>query len=295
MILSAVATGLFACVTVGDGPPSAMHAAIPLASPTPGPAAPAPTTLGLETGRPAAAPHAARADQWQLSFAPYVWAPSTNGDATIFGQPTDLDASLIDSLKDLTSLKGAFQGRVTADRGVFGAYLDINYADVGLESELAPGLTADIDFRLTMVEAVMMHTLIDRPFGDASGLKTLRVRGGGGMRYYSYRLDQSVPDDPTGLAEMSGSKTWIDPLISVEAAVMRQDRGDGFILRADVGGFGAGSELTWQVSAIRRAQINFRRKPLTLEFGYKALSVDYEGDHSDVQILQHGPLIGLVF
>jgi hypothetical protein len=67
-------------------------------------------------------------------------------------------------------------------------------------------------------------------------------------------------------------------------------------LYGDVGGFGVGSDLTW--SAIGR--VNFQVwKYASIVAGYRALSFEFEKGEgpgkSDVNLLLHGPIIGINF
>jgi hypothetical protein len=59
-----------------------------------------------------------------------------------------------------------------------------------------------------------------------------------------------------------------------------------------IGGFGAGSDLTWDVLAAAGYQWNDR---FSLVAGYRALGVDYDKDGFVYDVVQHGPILGAVF
>ena len=58
-----------------------------------------------------------------------------------------------------------------------------------------------------------------------------------------------------------------------------------FIGRADIGGFGVGSDLMWQAEAAFGLQIT---RSLHAEFGYRALSFDYDHDGLAYDAITHG-------
>lgn len=61
---------------------------------------------------------------------------------------------------------------------------------------------------------------------------------------------------------------------------------------AMIGGFGASSEIDWDVFGGVGYQISDRMSVLG---GYRAVGVDYEGDDLLFDVIQHGPMIGAMF
>jgi hypothetical protein len=74
--------------------------------------------------------------------------------------------------------------------------------------------------------------------------------------------------------------------------------GHELLLRGDVGGFGAGSEFSWNALATYSWQIAVS-EGVTYSgvLGYRALDVDYEKGSGRSKyrydVLQHGPIMGL--
>ena len=91
--------------------------------------------------------------------------------------------------------------------------------------------------------------------------------------------------------EASGSKTWVDPLIGLAGSV---GLGSGFGLHAeaDVGGFGVGADIDWQVQGTLQYTYN---DWVTLEAGYRYLAVDYDDDGFVWDVSMQGPIIGVKF
>ena len=96
----------------------------------------------------------------------------------------------------------------------------------------------------------------------------------------------------------SGTLEWVDPVVG---ARMRHQFASGseFNLEGDVGGFGAGSEFSWQAVATYGFDVNVFRTTMWSVVGYRALSVDYSenGRHgkSGIDWVQHGPVLGVKF
>ncbi len=118
-----------------------------------------------------------------------------------------------------------------------------------------------------------------------NGTATLDVLAGG--RLWNVDTDLTLTG-PRAVREASASKTWVDPLIGVASGV---DLGSGFGLHAeaDVGGFGAASDLDWQVQGTLQYKYN---DWVTLEAGYRYLDIDYEDGGFMLDVALQGPVIG---
>ena len=57
----------------------------------------------------------------------------------------------------------------------------------------------------------------------------------------------------------------------------------------DVGGFGVGSELTWQVFATLDYQVT---PSISVSGGFRWIHIDYEKGSSDISLDMAGPIIG---
>jgi hypothetical protein len=95
----------------------------------------------------------------------------------------------------------------------------------------------------------------------------------------------------------SGSVDWLDPVIGARIRYAVAP-GHELFLRGDIGGFGVGSDFSWQ--AIGGYGFDFGiYNGITFSgvIGYRALSVDYaEGEgrrRYEFDMLQHGPILGV--
>ena len=95
--------------------------------------------------------------------------------------------------------------------------------------------------------------------------------------------------------KVSAGVDWIDPLVGLQYNVPINDTWR-FNLRGDVGGFGVGSDLTYQVLTNLRWQANER---IGVAFGYRLIAFDYEDGNENnpgyqrYDLVEQGPLVGL--
>jgi opacity protein-like surface antigen len=91
--------------------------------------------------------------------------------------------------------------------------------------------------------------------------------------------------------EREATVNWIDPIVGFRGAY---PLGDRFSVsgRADIGGFGVGSELTWQAYG----GVNWLfADSWAATLGYRYMSIDYEADRLTLDIALQGPLIGVTY
>ncbi len=242
---------------------------------------------------------------WTVSATPYAWLPFLDGNATVKGRRADINVTPIEVLENLDAIP--WMSYIEARRGSFSFYNDIVFAKLGVDvtrTRSLGGLAVDAalgaDLSLTIIEvggtyqvATWSHTAIDLLAG---------------ARYWRQELDANLALsgtlNTTGLAltggraiARSGSVDWVDPIVGVR---LRHNLAPGqdLVLRADIGGFGAGSEFSWNAIGAYSWDIgNHRGFSYNGVLGYRLLSVDYERGSGvtryEYDVLQHGPFAGL--
>jgi hypothetical protein len=248
---------------------------------------------------------------WSFRFIPYGWLISMKGTQTVRGRSVKVDASFIDILEKSDTLV-ALMGNVEARNGPFALYSDLVWSKVGLSGDavrsrtLAPGVTGTIgaslglDFRMAIAEVGASYEVA------CSGPLAFDVLTG--ARYWHQKADVSL--NLTGILDIgglelvgtrgfarSGSVDWLDPVFGARVRYTVAP-GHELFLRGDVGGFGIGSEFSWQT--IGGYGIDFGTwNGITLSgvLGYRALYVDYAQGSGRTRyafdMLQHGPAFGL--
>jgi hypothetical protein len=248
---------------------------------------------------------------WTYRFVPYGWLTSMKGTQTVRGRSTKVDASFIDIVEKSDTLVG-LMGTFEARHGPFAFYGDLVWSKVGVEGSnvrtrsLAPGITGtvgralELDFQMAIVEVGAAYEVA------RSGPLAFDVLGG--VRYWyqeadlSFDVARSIDIGDLELAggrafARSGSVDWLDPVIGARVRYAVAP-GHELFLRGDIGGFGVGSDLSWQV--IGGYGFDFGAwNGITFSgvIGYRALSVDYAQGGGrrryEFDMLQHGPVLGL--
>ena len=120
----------------------------------------------------------------------------------------------------------------------------------------------------------------------------------GGIRWGDNDVDVQV--DPAilpGTLRAGLDEDWVDPVLGARWSAPISEAWS-IMLRGDVGGFGVGSEFSWQLAASAWYRFN---DTASLELGYKGLDVDYETgtpgtrNYFAYDTTTHGPVIGLQF
>jgi hypothetical protein len=215
---------------------------------------------------------------WEFAVAPYLWAAGMDGTMTIADLETDIDVPFSDIISNLDL---AFMGHFDMRNERWVLASDLIFVDLEQDEDLTNGtVTAGID--MTLIDLVGGYR-VSPAVALLAGARWVDM--GASLRYTGELAD---PDADVG-------KSWIDPLIGVNVFASLSDRW-WLGLRGDVGGFGVGSELTWQAYA----DIGWKASDLvSIILGYRALDIDYEdGDglhFVGLDVLMSGPQLGVVF
>ena len=115
-----------------------------------------------------------------------------------------------------------------------------------------------------------------------------------GGRYVdlSTKLTLNLPPSP---ANFKVDKSWFDPTIGLRFAGPIGERWSYGVL-GDIGGFGVGSDLTWQLTG----SLSVRMTEHSLfTFGYRYIAFDYEEGQGleafKIDLAEHGPALGFRF
>ncbi len=217
-------------------------------------------------------------NEWQFALAPYLWAAGIDGSITVADSEADIDApfsTIIDNLD--FALMGHFDMR--NDRWVLSS--DLIFVDLEHSEDVTEG-TVKAGMDMTLVEVAGGYR-VSSAVALLAGARWVDI--GTSLRYTG-----EFEDD-----EAKAGKSWIDPLVGVNVFAPLSERW-WLGLRGDVGGFGVGSELTWQAYA----DIGFKASDLvSIILGYRAIDMDYEDGsglhHVALDILMSGPQLGVAF
>jgi hypothetical protein len=230
-------------------------------------------------------------DGWTFSVAPYFWAAGIRGDIGVRGKgPVGVDIPFRDIFDDLR-----FGGMVVgeAHNGTWGVLTDLIYLKVDVDRSIT-GTLGGIPLQLS--GNLQTSSLTATFMGEyrAVAQPSVSVDLMAGARVWSVDNDLSLGLAAGGspIAAFSGSetKTWVDPMIGAKTRV---DLSPSWYLTgwAMIGGFGAASDLSWDLLGGLGYQWN---KSFSLVAGYRALGVDYHRDGFNFDVVQQGPIFGAV-
>lgn len=226
-------------------------------------------------------PAVAQENGWSFALSPYLWTPGISSSVgTQFGT-LDANASVGDVL---SATKFAAMGSFEARKGNWGLIADFLYSDLEERGETPFGVLfsrARIDTELTMLGGYAAYRLYE------DGRVALDAMGG--IRATWLNIGVSLSPGALPGQNFSTDESWVDPLIGVRARIALSHRWIAMAL-ADIGGFGAGSDLTWQVLASLGYQFNER---WSVQGGWRHLSTKKDLGGRDIKLELGGPFLGV--
>ena len=231
-------------------------------------------------------------DRWTITIAPYFWAAGIKGDVGVGNVDADVDVSFNDIRKDLT-FGGMLLSEARKDRlGFFFAPL---YVRLGDESHPGP-FDIDVTSDMAVVGGGAFYRVAEWNIGRPEEGRSRKawIEPLAGLRYTYLRVDIDV-DGPLGLnPDADKHRDWVDPIIGASAGI---DLSEHWVLTAegDIGGFGVGSDFTWNAVGLISYQTSLFGIATQLAAGYRALSWDYDHDNFKWDVVMHGPVVGAIF
>jgi hypothetical protein len=246
--------------------------------------------LGL-TGtatRPVRAQEATGPGGMQFFVTPYLWLSGVNATikTPLPRQPEiNADVSAIDLLSHLggVPLMGALEIR-QGPIGLLGDVLHVPIsANITTRNVNFSGGTAKMTTNTGT--ALLLYRVLDAPaqFADL----------GGGMRAWGFPVSLTLNGAAQPTTSVSRSAGWGDPLL---AGRYHYDFGNGFGLTGygDVGGFGVGAHVDWQLIGTIDYALN---SWIDLRLGYRSLNFNYQASDSNLGFNVHmrGPIFAGTF
>jgi hypothetical protein len=234
---------------------------------------------------------AADSDAFTLTITPYAWFAGVTGSVGVAGADSHVDASFLDILDQTDSIIGLF-GRAEVRRGRLGGFVDGGYMRLGIDNIATRLGNVDERFEMALVDFGLLYRVGQWPSDGGRPSLALEALVGGRYVHLSNTFDFDF------LGSRTQTKDWVDPIVGGQARVDLSDRW-GLLLRGDVGGFGAASDLTWSAAGLVSYQFNLGRVQSEIFAGYKAIGEDYSSGSGlrkfTWDTVLHGPLIGMSF
>jgi hypothetical protein len=234
---------------------------------------------------------------WTFDAGLYGWLTATSGTIDVRGQQTSINSSFADLVQRSDSLIG-IMGHAEAHKDQFSGILDFVYADIGYKPSTVGPFGAKATSKLTIIDATGAYRFGRWPLGLGSDT-SFAVEGLAGLRYNS--VGGSLDFQSAGGVQppnVSQSKDWIDPIIGTRLSATLSESWAAS-LRGDIGGFGVGSDFTWQAALVISYSFKLFDADASADFGYRALSWRFSNGGGSQEFKWsanfHGPVIGLMF
>ncbi len=227
-----------------------------------------------------------KTNKWHYRVEPYLLFPNMVGETGISGLPlAEVDASTGDIFE---KLKIGAMLNLEASNDKWAINSDLLY--MNLEQDLKPS---------TLIKSGSINA---KQFGwEVAGLRRINswLEVGAGALLNSLKVEMNIVRNAAGGETItqngSQSKTWVDPMLIARLATNPSKKVTGQF-RGEIGGFGIGSDLAWQIQAIGSYRFS---KLFDISAGYRAISLDYtsgEGNKAFIyDVVTHGPTIKFGF
>lgn len=206
-----------------------------------------------------------------------------NGTSIVAGQEVDVDLSMSDIF---SNLQFGAMGAVVARKGNWGVGGDAIWMSLGANGT-APGPLGKVTGSADMSQGAFAFYGLRRLAPSAD------LFFGGRVNHLSANLRINGLQQ---VRSVDGSKTWFDPLVGLQLHTPENGRRWHAQVYTEMGGFGVGSTITWQVFPTIGVDLS---KKASIEFGYRWLDINYEtGDTTTLfkyDVLTQGPVVGFRF
>jgi hypothetical protein len=212
---------------------------------------------------------------------PYLWAAGLKGTLGIRGQASEVDLSFSDVLD---KLDGGLFLPVEIRKGRWGVMIELMLMRLSDQAGTPGPLfeKVNVTANQTTVELSIRYRILER---QTMGVD---LAAGGRLWHLNDQLSFTRASGPDVLVE--AGQRWIDPSIGVRAIADLSSHWS-ILARADVGGFGVGSDFSWHALG----GIGYILDPVTIWAGYRHLDVDYvnEKDGFTFDIANSGLIMGV--
>jgi len=209
--------------------------------------------------------------KWSHTLLTYIWIVGISGDLTVGSRSVDVDiefSDIVDKFSGGVSL--IYEGH----NDDWLVYFDGTALFLEDDPRLA-GIELDVEASMAILEGGLGYRITSQPFPKAFV----------GFRYIG--VDAEI-DSPIGAAE-TDFDSIVDPIIGIYHKHQFTDQW-GLRFLADIGGFGVGTDFSWGIGIGLTYQI---KRNWNMEFGYRILDLDYDGDKLDFDGNFQGIYLGI--
>ena len=215
----------------------------------------------------------------QLTFS--LWATSIDGSLQVENLKANVDACFSELIHDANY---AFNPGAELTKGNW--VLSFNMTFSKISSDLKTPIGTDLGVQSTIGSWYVLvgYTVLRHQFDNGM---TLALTPGAGVQI-TY-ADNKI--DPQFIPSQQATDTFFDPVIGGRI-VLGLSRQLDWRTEGTIGGFGIGSQLTWSAGSYLDWKF---AENFALSAGYRAMAWDYDLSASHVDLILHGPWIGLTW
>ena len=222
----------------------------------------------------------------EVLLTPYVWLPWTASTVSPYNSRIPSASSTVDPGTLISHLTWVpFMGAAELRYGAYGAMFDYIHAPVksgaNSKAQLFSGATTG------MTEDSGTAMFLYRPWAQSD--QSIDV--GVGVRAWGIAGDIKLNQGLLPPVSVANGLSWADPLIGGR---YHRELGNGFGLTAyaDVGGFGLGAQVDWQILLTLDYRLN---SWVDLRGGIRSLNYTYRGKSAEFTEHLYGPILAATF
>jgi hypothetical protein len=222
--------------------------------------------------------------EWHVDWVPfYLWFSGLNGNVGVGGYTAPVNVGFSDVFKNLNI---GWMTALDVRRKRVGLFTDLIFMSLTSKQESTPIGASFSGFDANVKELILdpevYVRLVDSPRGSIDAI--------GGGRYW--HMNNSLELFPVGGgASVTPGQTqnWIDPVLGARFR-LNLNKGVFVDVKGDAGGFGVGSQLTYQIYSGLGKEF---KKRFSVMAGYRYLYVDYANGGFLYDVHMSGALVGL--
>jgi opacity protein-like surface antigen len=220
---------------------------------------------------------------WEFAVTPYLWMSGFKADInTPQGEDINVDESFTNILGDL---KFAMMGAFEAKHGRFVSVQDLMYLSLGASADGHIGpvpIDADVDEKLLTTTHLFGYRVVD------DGPMFVDLFAGG--RITTVKVDVDI-SGPIQTIHRDSKKTQFGPVIASRVRFPLSEKW-GVAIYGDLGGFGVGADLSWQLLGTVQYDLSDRWRLLA---GWRHFNAKQSKNNFDVDIKLDGPILGATY
>ncbi len=204
---------------------------------------------------------------WHVDWVPmYLWFSGLSGNVGAAGQVAPVSVSFSDVFQQLNI---GLMTNMDVRRKRIGVYTDLIFMSLSSNQKTTPIDDTYVGFTANVKELIVDPELYVRIVETDRG--SIDAIGGGRYWHLNNSLDLFPPNNGATVT-VGQTQNWIDPVLGARGR-LNLNKGLFLNLNGDAGGFGVGSQLTYQIYTGVGKEF---KKRYSILLGYRYMYVDYK-------------------